>query len=91
MNSHQIDFRKPYPEIFGSTPEFVFLRVKSGTVLIEDDVFAGMYSLILKGVTICRGSIIGADSGVTKSVPSYGVAGGNPAKVLRSLIDNALA
>ncbi len=52
-------------------------------VVIEDDVWIGARVLILKGVTIGCGSIIGAGSVVTKSVPPYSVAVGNPAKVVR--------
>ncbi len=54
-------------------------------VVIEDDVFIGMNCLILKGVTIGRGSVIGAGSVVTRSIPSNVVAAGNPAKVVRLL------
>jgi len=51
-------------------------------VVIEDDVFIGMNCLILKGVTIGRGSVIGAGSVVTRSVSPGMVAAGNPAKVI---------
>lgn len=54
-------------------------------VLIEDDVFVGMNSLILKGVTIGRGSVIGAGSVVTQSIPANVIAAGNPARVIRAL------
>jgi acetyltransferase-like isoleucine patch superfamily enzyme len=54
-------------------------------VIIEDDVFIGAYSTILKGVTIGARSIIAAGSVVTKSVPSDELWGGNPAKFIRKL------
>lgn len=54
-------------------------------VVIEDDVFIGMNCLILKGVTIGARSIIAAGSVVTKSIPADCVAGGNPARVIRSI------
>lgn len=54
-------------------------------VIIEDNVFIGMNCLILKGVTIGRGSVIGAGSVVTKDVPSCVIAAGNPARVIRKL------
>lgn len=54
-------------------------------VVIEDDVFIGMNCLILKGVTIGRGSVIGAGSVVTASVPPGVVAAGNPARVVKEL------
>jgi acetyltransferase-like isoleucine patch superfamily enzyme len=56
---------------------------KSAPVLIEDDVFIGMNSVILKGVTIGRGSVIGAGSIVTKNVPPFAIVAGNPAQVIK--------
>ena len=58
---------------------------KSAPIVIEDDVWVGAYSIILKGVTIGARSIIGAGSVVTKSIPSDCVAAGNPCKVIKSL------
>ncbi|MEO9210032.1 MAG: acyltransferase [Ginsengibacter sp.] len=54
-------------------------------VFIEDDVFIGAHSTILKGVTIGEGSIIGAGSLVSKSVPPKEIWGGNPASFIKSL------
>ena len=55
---------------------------KTAPVVIEDDVFIGMNSLILKGVTIGRGSVVGAGSVVTKDVPPCVIVAGNPARVV---------
>ena len=52
-------------------------------VIIEDDVFIGMHSLILKGVRLGKGCTIGAGSVVSRNVPAGAVAAGNPAQVLR--------
>jgi acetyltransferase-like isoleucine patch superfamily enzyme len=54
-------------------------------VVIEDGVFVGMQSLILKGVTIGARSVIGAGSVVTRSIPPYVIAAGSPARVIRQL------
>ena len=51
-------------------------------VRICDDVFIGARSLILKGVTIGRGSVVAAGSVVTRDVPDSTVVGGNPASAL---------
>ncbi len=52
-------------------------------IRIEDDVFIGMNSIVLKGVTIGRGSVVGAGSVVAKDVPPETIVAGNPARVLR--------
>ena len=54
-------------------------------VIIEDDVFIGTDAMILKGVTIGKGSIVAARSVVTKNVPSYSIAAGNPAKIVKKI------
>lgn len=53
-------------------------------VIIEDDVWIGAGSVILAGVTIGTGSVIAAGSVVNKDIPPYSIAGGVPAKILRS-------
>lgn len=52
-------------------------------IRIGDNVFVGMNSLIMKGVTIGENSIIGAGSIVTKDIPANVVAAGSPCKVIR--------
>ncbi len=54
-------------------------------IVIEDDVFVGMDSLILKGVTVGEGSVVGAGSVVSRDVPPGTVVAGNPATVVRHL------
>lgn len=55
-------------------------------VVIEDNVWLGMNSVVLKGVTIGKNSVIGANSVVVKDIPPNVIAGGNPCKVLKELI-----
>ena len=54
-------------------------------VIIEDNVWLGVNSVVMKGVTIGANTVIGANSVVTKSIPANVVAAGNPCKVIRSL------
>ena len=54
-------------------------------VVIEDDVWVGTNCLIMKGVTIGKGAVIAAGAVVTKDVPPYCIAGGNPARVLKTI------
>lgn len=52
-------------------------------ITIGNDVFIGMNVTILDGVTIGDGAIIGAGSVVSKNVPDYAIAVGNPIKVVK--------
>lgn len=52
-------------------------------VEIGDGCWIGEKVCILPGVTIGKRSIVGAGSIVTKSIPEYSIAVGNPAKVLK--------
>lgn len=56
-----------------------------GPVIVEDNVWIGEKSTILPGVIIGFGSIIAANSVVTKDVPPYSVVAGNPAKVIKRI------
>ena len=53
-----------------------------GPVEIGEYTFIGAQSLILPGVKIGRGCLIAAGSIVTKSLPDFSVASGNPAEVV---------
>lgn len=55
----------------------------SSPVLIGDNCWIGEKVCILPGVTIGDGSIVGAGSVVTKSLPSNVIAVGNPARVIK--------
>lgn len=61
---------------------------EDGFVIIEDDVWIGARAIILKGVTIGRGSIIGAGAIVTKSLSPYSVYTGVPSAQIRQRWDN---
>ena len=52
-------------------------------VYIEDDVWIGTNTTLLKGVTVGRGAVVAAGALVTKDVPPYAIVGGVPAKVLK--------
>lgn len=53
-------------------------------IIIGNDVWIGRGSVILPGVSIGDGSIIGANSVVTKTIPENVIAVGTPAKVIRT-------
>jgi len=52
-------------------------------ITICDDVWVGSNSVITAGVTLGKHCIIGAGSVVTKDIPEFSVAVGNPAKVIK--------
>jgi acetyltransferase-like isoleucine patch superfamily enzyme len=56
-----------------------------GPTRIGDNVWCGANVVITSGVTIGERSVIGANSVVTKSIPAFSIAAGNPARVLRSV------
>ena len=60
-------------------------HVAHASVVVKDKAWIGFNVSILKGVTIGEGAVIGACSVVTRDIPQYTLAVGNPAKVVRSL------
>jgi len=68
----------------------ITLREDTSTVIkksvqIEDNVFIGAHTTVLKGVSIGKNSIIGAGSVVSKNVPANQIWAGNPAKFIKSI------
>lgn len=59
---------------------------KHRPVVIEDDVFVGMNTVILKGVRIGRGSVVGAGSVISRDVPPGVIVAGNPAQIVSSSV-----
>ena len=53
-------------------------------VIIEDDVWIGAHCIVTRGVKIGKGSVIGANSVVTKDIPPYSICVGSPARVIKS-------
>ncbi|WP_416670509.1 acyltransferase [Egbenema bharatensis] len=60
-------------------------------IVIEDDCWLGHRVTVLDGVTIGKGSVVGAGAVVTRDIPPYSVAVGVPAKVIsrRTSMGNA--
>lgn len=73
------DFHNANPQK-RSSPECSHTNAKP--IVIEDNVFVGTNSIVLKGVTIGQNSVIGAGSVVTKSIPANVIAAGNPCRVI---------
>ena len=56
-------------------------------IIIEDDCWIGAGSVFLDGITVGRGSVIGANTVVTKNVEPYSVVVGNPGKIIKKRND----
>jgi acetyltransferase-like isoleucine patch superfamily enzyme len=75
------DFHSLDPEVRKAGKE----GIRSRPVVIEDNVFIGAHSTILKGVTIGKNSIVGACSVVTKTIPPGEIWAGNPAAFVKAI------
>jgi carbonic anhydrase/acetyltransferase-like protein (isoleucine patch superfamily) len=87
-NSHSLDWRDRREDavnVFEHSRPLDVTKVETSPVVIEDDVWIGAKSTILKGVHIGRGAVIAAGSLVTKDVPPFTLVAGNPARVIRTL------
>ncbi|SUY32582.1 acetyltransferase [Clostridium perfringens] len=83
-------------DIFSTYPFKVKLGLEeieaysNGKIKICDDVWIGMNTTIMSGVTIGQGAIIAAGSVVTKDVEPYSIVGGNPCKLIKYRFDTDL-
>lgn len=90
--NHPLNLPSTYPfrtTLFGSESSRKELSydnydvVSRGDTNIGHDVWIGQNALVLSGISIGIGAVIGAGSVVTKNIPPYAIAVGNPAKVIR--------
>lgn len=72
-----------------STPTKEQLPFKGDTV-VGNDVWIGQNVTVLPGVHIGDGAIIAANSVVTKDIPAYHIAGGNPCRIIRKRFDEEI-
>jgi acetyltransferase-like isoleucine patch superfamily enzyme len=68
-----------------STGHPKIINLNDDEVVIEEDVWIGANVTIMKGIRVCKGSIVGAGSVVTKNIEPFTVNAGNPSKILRRL------
>jgi Acetyltransferase (isoleucine patch superfamily) len=83
--NHRLDWITTYPfyRFYSDYVQIDFTKASKGNVVIENDVWIGANVTILSGVKIGNGAVIGACSVVTKDIPAYAVAVGNPARIIR--------
>lgn len=89
------DFISTHPAFFSTLKQSGFTYVDAQcfteyhfladgkSVHIGNDVWIGNYVIIIEGITIGDGAVVAAGSVVTKDVPPFTIAGGNPARVIR--------
>lgn len=90
--NHRTDWISTYPfnalnENFPKGKKVIGHPTTKGDVSIGNDVWIGFGVTILSGVTVGDGSILAANSTITKNIPPYEVWGGNPAKFIRKRFD----
>jgi len=81
-NSHSKDYLQRRIKL--KNPHSSFKEeMPSKPIKIGNDVWVGRRVMIYKGVTIGNGAIVAAGAVVTHDVPSFSLAAGNPAKIVR--------
>lgn len=74
-NGHELSFESVENRVHTSSEGY--------PIVIEDNVWIGINSIILPGVSIGKGSVIAANTVVTKNVPEMVVYGGNPGRIIK--------
>ena len=79
----------PFSDILNELPEkYSHIRRREGfnqrrQIIIGNDVWIGKNVTLLGGIRIGTGAVIGVNATVTKDVPPYAVAAGNPARFVK--------
>jgi len=58
-------------------------KILTAVIVVEDDCWIAANAVITAGVTIGKHSVVAAGAVVTKNIPPYSVAVGNPARVIK--------
>lgn len=82
---HRVDWITTYPfsGLWDSAKKIEGHPSTKGDIVIGNDVWIGTDAVIMSGVSIGDGAVIGARAVVTKDVPPYAVAVGNPASSVK--------
>ncbi len=81
---HRVDTATTYPlRIIDGKIRNGAETFSKGPTTVGHDVWFGARCIVLSGVTIGNGAVIGAGSIVTRDIPPYAIAVGNPARIIR--------
>jgi acetyltransferase-like isoleucine patch superfamily enzyme len=69
--------------------DFELQTAHSQPIVVEEDCWLGMNSVIMPGVTVGRGCVVGSNAVVTRDLPPYSVVVGAPARIVRQRLEFA--
>lgn len=69
--------------IAGETPIRQQSLTSRGPIIVGDDAWLGTGATVLSGVRIGQGAVVGAGAVVTRDLPDYAIAVGNPARIIK--------
>ena len=92
--NHQMKSATTYPFYIFNTwqqerPNIEDFSIKGDTI-IGNDVWIGQNVTVLPGIKIGDGAIIGMNSVVSKDIPPYTIAAGNPIKIIKKRFDDEI-
>tara|TARA_B110000902_G_C14154773_1_gene530949 strand:- start:198 stop:629 length:432 start_codon:yes stop_codon:yes gene_type:complete len=88
--NHRIDWVTTFPfNSLWSEAKIITGHPKTnGNIKIGNDVWLATEAIVMSGVTIGDGAVIGARAVVTKDIPPYAIAVGNPATIVKNRFDD---
>ena len=89
-NSHEIDHierAERHRQLIKSGPWENKGSIQTKPIAIGDHAWISFNVTVLKGVTIGEGAIIAAGSVITKDIPPFTLVAGNPARIIKTLLD----
>lgn len=83
-----IDLNHDYKSITTSAASFLRPHntsklIRKGQIIIQNDVWIGNQVILMSGIKIGNGAVIGAGTVVSKDIPPYAIAVGNPCKIIK--------
>jgi acetyltransferase-like isoleucine patch superfamily enzyme len=80
--NHKFSSREVPINVQGHTAKKINFRNNSFSIVIEEDVLVGAFSVILSGTHIGRGSVVAAGSVLSGTFPEFSIIVGNPARAI---------